>query len=751
MPVKCPSRKNESMTENKSSIFRFEDMEVREREFCLVRNGEVVAVEPKAFRVLLYLLQHPQKLISKEELLNAVWGDASVTENSLTQNIAKLRRLLEDDPREPRFIATVATVGYRLVCDVEVADEAPEDGESIAKQNGHGKTGLADASPNGVVNEMIAEFPPQSEFPPGPATSPRVLKRTASGRIQKLLFACAAVLAIGLGAAIWYLHRPLPAPRITGYAQITRDGRQKYLAGTDGNRLYMGSYSSVGLTEIGVSGGETAHLPVVVPALVDLLDVSSDGSNILVTANEDKNPSKIVWNFRTLGGWNRRIGEGRAASFSPDGTRIAYIDARGDVFVAGSDGSGIHKLVGMGSKSWNFSDNFENIVWSPDGKTLRFVNEGELWEIATDGSHLHRLLPGFNGLEGCGRWTADGHFFVFLAGNQIWALDERRGLLRETPFRAIRLEGSPIQWGPPIPARDGKTIFADGSIARGEILRLNAKTKKFEPFLGGISAKNVKFSRDGQSMIYVTYPDGILWRADKDGGHPFRLSDPPLNAFLPRWSPDGAHILFEDTSGPRSEIYLVSSGGGSPQRLFPDSKESMGDADWSADGSRIVFDVPPAWDPKAEIRIFDVKTNQVSTVPGSIRLFSPRWSPNGRYIVGLSSLDNKSLSLFDVNTQQWSKRLENFAVEFPEWSKDSRYIYFVGFPSNNGQGPEETGSQGLYRIRVGGGKPELVADLKGLTLANGGSEFGGIDFNDTPLIVRDTSIDDLYALTLEVK
>ena len=109
---------------SKSCVFRFGDTEVREREFTLIKAGEILPVEPKAFRVLLILLRNPQKLIGKEELLNAVWGDAAVTENSLTRSIALLRKLLGDDTRNPRFIETVATVGYRFVCKVEVSEDA---------------------------------------------------------------------------------------------------------------------------------------------------------------------------------------------------------------------------------------------------------------------------------------------------------------------------------------------------------------------------------------------------------------------------------------------------------------------------------------------------------------------------------------------------------------------------------------------------------------------------------------------------
>src|SRR5271168_2467321 len=113
------------MMAGKSFVFRFDDVEVREREFTLIKAGKVLAVEPKAFRTLLFLLHNPQRLITKEELLNSVWGDAAVTEGSLTRCIWLLRSTLGDDIRSPRYIETVATVGYRFICPVEVSEDAP--------------------------------------------------------------------------------------------------------------------------------------------------------------------------------------------------------------------------------------------------------------------------------------------------------------------------------------------------------------------------------------------------------------------------------------------------------------------------------------------------------------------------------------------------------------------------------------------------------------------------------------------------
>jgi DNA-binding winged helix-turn-helix (wHTH) protein len=110
------------VTDYKPFVFRFGEFEVREREFLLIKAGEALTVEPKAFRVLLFLLRNPGRLVTKDEILNAVWSDYSVSDNSLTRSIATLRRLLGDDSREPRYIATVQTIGYRFVSPVDVLD-----------------------------------------------------------------------------------------------------------------------------------------------------------------------------------------------------------------------------------------------------------------------------------------------------------------------------------------------------------------------------------------------------------------------------------------------------------------------------------------------------------------------------------------------------------------------------------------------------------------------------------------------------
>ena len=279
--------------EIKSFVFRFDDAEVREREFTLIKAGKLLTVEPKAFRALLFLLRNPQKLISKEEILNAVWGDAAVTEGSLTRCIWLLRSLLGDDTRNPRYIETVATVGYRFVCKVEVAEVNSANLEDASKQNGQGSCDFGE-------------------------TQSRKLKAGSRGRQLSWFLLGAAALTAALASLAWYLLRPLPPPRISGYTQITHDGHLKDLAGTDGSRLYFTQISPTSIAQVAISGGEIAQIPVPTPGVLpSLFDVSPDGSNILVASYEE-GTANTLWNVRLLGGSFRRLGKAFGAAFSPD-------------------------------------------------------------------------------------------------------------------------------------------------------------------------------------------------------------------------------------------------------------------------------------------------------------------------------------------------------------------------------------------------------------------------------------------------
>jgi DNA-binding winged helix-turn-helix (wHTH) protein/Tol biopolymer transport system component len=706
---------------NKCFVFRFDDVEVREREFTLTKAGKVLAVEPKAFRALLFLVRNPQKVISKEELLNAVWGEVAVSEGSLTRCIWLLRSLMGDDIHSPRYIETVATVGYRFIGKVEVSDDASGEPETTEEPNSSSEDGN------------------------------KVGRRT---RLWGWALAGGGVLALCLAGGIWYLHRPLPTPRISGYTQITHDGHKKYLVGTDGSRLYLtrtneidiyfGVPSSESISQVAMSGGESAQIPVAVPRS-HLADVSADGSNLLVFSMSDHyNLANPLWSVRTLGGQARKLGGAVAASFSPDGNSVAYSTPEGEIWLVRSDGPGAHKIASVKDPAYD-------LAWSPDGKFIRFGMDGRIWEMSSSGSGPHEVLPGWRpgSLQCCGRWTSDGKLFLFLhrdrlfwSGSEIWALDERRGLSRRPPAEPIQLAGGPISWGRPIPGKDGKTIFAEGQTPRGELSRFDPKTKQFQPFLGGISAQGAVFSKDGKSIAYVSFPEGTLWKANLDGSNPVQLTDPPMFILLPRWSPDGTQIAFwAYTPDVGDGNYTVSSEGGSPPKLLPGNNGTQEFPYWSPDGHKIAFvDFLPVKGKldKQVIRILDLDTRQAATVPGSDDLNAPRFSPDGRHL--LAGADDQ-LMIFDFQTQQWSELGRKGLVDSAEWSTDGKSIYVRCL----------TGDLGIFRISVKTGEAEKIVDLKDFHDAGWYGAYMGLDPTDAPLLLRDIGSDDIYALTLDQK
>jgi serine/threonine protein kinase/Tol biopolymer transport system component len=557
--------------------------------------------------------------------------------------------------------------------------------------------------------------------------------------LRRGLLALAGVVIVAATVLGYLLTRPFPVPKVSGYIQLTHDGERKQLVGTDGPRLYfnVGTATSAGIAQVSSTGGETARITT--PSKADwLLNVSPDGAELLfadLPGNTVKGP---LWTVPVLGGSPRRLGNtvGLDGAWSLDGKTLVYANGS-DLCLAKSDGTEPHKLVSVAGRA-------HAPVWSHDGRQLRFsvqdlkTEATSLWEVSAEGTNLRPLLPGWHNPpdECCGKWTADGRYFVFESEGQIWVLPEKRSFLRKAPGEPFQLTSSPMTLAWPLPSRDGKKLFLLGQTIRGELVRWDSKSRQLVPFFSGISAQDVSFSKDGQWVAYVSYPEATLWRSKPDGSERLQLSYPPLYAGLPRWSPDGKQIVFMDLStGKPARTYLVSAEGGSTQELMSGDPQPHCDPNWSPDGAKIVFGSYPLF-PTA-IRVLDVKTHQVFTLPQSKGLFSPRWSPDGRYIAAMPG-DWLSIVLYDFATQQWSE-LAKGGVGYPSWSKDGQYVYFLHVPSD----------PAVVRVRIRDRKLEQVMDLKNFRMAGYSGFWLGLAPDDSPLLLRDIGSQEIYALDWE--
>src|ERR1700676_891841 len=107
-----------------SNLYRFGQFVLDPAKRTLSRADSAISLTPKAFDLLLFLAQNPNRLVTREELLQAVWGDTVVEEGNLTQYISHLRKALGDNPEDARLIVTIARKGYQFTADVTVAETA---------------------------------------------------------------------------------------------------------------------------------------------------------------------------------------------------------------------------------------------------------------------------------------------------------------------------------------------------------------------------------------------------------------------------------------------------------------------------------------------------------------------------------------------------------------------------------------------------------------------------------------------------
>jgi len=654
---------------------------------------------------------------SSAEIFKAILDAAPVSAVRLNPRVpAELERIVNKALEKDRNLRYQSSAEMRA--DLQRLKRDTDSGRSSATAISAATSGI---SPVAVTSSLSA-----------------AVKPTRSG--WKLWAAAGGAFLLLIAAIIYIQSRPLPPPKVSGYVPVTHDGNPKYLVGTDGARLYFGERSSAEssiIAQVALSGGDVAPVSVPAPTMF-LLAVSPDGATLLVADEVGQTAfNGPLWAVPVLGGSPRRLGEtaGQAAAWSPDGQTIVYSDGH-DLWLMRSDGSDSHKLLTATNQT------FEP-AWSPDGTVIRFrvggafSSSGTLWQVSVSGSDPHPLLTGWHTppIECCGTWTPDGKYFAFQSQGNIWARAEKGNLFGKANSEPVQLTSGPMSFSSPLLSKDGKKLFVVGALARGELARYDIKSAQFASFLSGISADSVSFSRDGQWVTYVSFPEGTLWRSKSDGSQRIQLTYPPLSVRLPSWSPDGQQIVFYAfSSGPeKPKLYTVSAEGGTPREMIPDNSPQEWDPTWSSDGSRVSFGSEPS-DPTGAIRILDVRTNQISTLPDSKGYFSPRWSPDGRYIVAMP-FQSRSLMLFDFATQKWAE-IAKITCGFPNWSKNSDYVYFL----------HEENDPAVMRIRIRDRKVERVADLKNLRLAGFYNVWLSLAPDDSPLLLRDTGTQEIYAL-----
>jgi len=607
---------------------------------------------------------------------------------------------------------------------------------------------------------------PSAENPDSPAKeAPRSQAGSAAGadRSRKIHRNLSIVIGTSLclvfaAFAVWRGQPGVPA--VTNIVRLTNDRTAKISTNgtvTDGLHLYFieggPSGSASGIAQVSAMGGETTWITTSLKDVRAILDISSDKSKLLLVTGVAGSDSKEFWVQPLPAGTPHRVGNLQAfsADWTPDGSHVIY-SYQNKIATVNEDGSDPQTLAEIpGSAAW--------FRYSPDGRLIRFSllqdlgNSSSLWEMRADGTNLHRLLPNWKESldQCCGRWSPDGNYYYFLTSaflsgavapsQGIWVMPEHRSIFRRD-VAPTRLTTGPLRFGAPTPSSDGKRIFAVGDESRVELFSYDPHAQRFDFYPGGLSAVSVAFSPDGKWVAYVSYPEMTLWKSRTDLSEKMQLTFPPVRVYGPRWSPDGSQIAFGDVQFHRPwKAALVSASGGGPKQIAPSNPDDFDtDPTWTPDGKSIVFARAEAGgEGKRAIYRVDLGTGNLTMIPGSDDLESPRLSPDGQHIAAFTR-DAKKLMLFDQN---WSTLAERDQFGFNEWSPNGKYVY----ARESGDGFAR-----IVRVRIKDRVQEEVLSLKDFPqLVGPFTSWYGLTPDGKILLIRDRSVQEIYALDLANK
>jgi tRNA A-37 threonylcarbamoyl transferase component Bud32 len=272
-------------------------------------------------------------------------------------------------------------------------------------------------------------------------------------------------------------------------------------------------------------------------------------------------------------------------------------------------------------------------------------------------------------------------------------------------------------------------VAAAPAHAEAALRVFDAKTGRFVPFLGGLAAEGVDFSPDRRWVAYTTYPDGRLWRSRSDGTLAQPLTKPPLQAALPRWSPDGTRLAFAGRTPDGSwQVHVALAFKDAPSPWGPLPVENVTDPAWTPDGAALILGRVSGRE--AGLLRFDLRTGKAQPVQGSEGLFSPRLSPDGRFLAALRDGKTELLAL-DATTGEWTT-LTDHSVSYPAWSRDGAWVHYR----------RSDGGASFHRIDPLRRVTEAVALAGEERLAGG--EWGawsGVTPEGAPILLADLRVD----------
>jgi Tol biopolymer transport system component/DNA-binding winged helix-turn-helix (wHTH) protein len=582
----------------------------------LTAGGAEVPITRKTFQLLVVLLERHGELVTKDELMNAIWPDTFVEENNLARTVSMLRKALQEHGGDPSVIQTVVGQGYRFVAPVVVGtrERGPDAASSVRGDGGRIRAWTDDARP---ADRLVAA---------GRARGPSAV------RVRALAGLAAAIVVVALGATT-YRVAPVEEDADAAFEprlwRLTAGGRleDEPVWAPDG-RSFAYSSDRSGNFDIWIQGLDHAEPAQLTshPARDWQPAWSPDGRTLLFSLTRTGRRQSLrlldIETGRTvevLQGDLSRLGR-VSANWHPDGRLSVYgrHPTEGWGFWTGSPGD--HSLLQRVDVSPDVQRRIDRVnldivsfAWAPDGRSLYFAGRTDaaqnLWQVRVDPDTLAWI-------DGPVRLTTS----VALESDPAISPDGRRLLF------SSRIDRTQV-WALPLDHVAGRIVGPGEPVTPP-----------------GVDTDVLDFSADGRLAYSMERGRGHeLWVRTADRRDALIRAEAQATILQPRWSPDGSRLVYY-SGNPVPRVVLLDAEKGTARPLEAPLEPSNVFA-WSPDGSSLIIGCPTADHPHAAICEVPLDADgravgsRVLASDRSRNLWQARWAPDGRSLYYLSYRD----------------------------------------------------------------------------------------------------------------
>lgn len=611
------------MSKQERHLYEFGPYRLSPRERLLLRDGEPVALTPKAFETLVALVQRAGHLADKDELLKEVWPDSFVEESNLAQNVFALRRALGGGQNGKPYIETVPKRGYRFLASVKVIEELdeelfvrhhvraqtlqsePPEMRSLAATNPQASpdtVAVRASESNGQGDAMVTLSITAAAAQPVPRRGWKAGWLFVSGALAL------ALVALGVGIARLFLKPPPPSPPSAMKLSRLMSGAKIWSAAVSPDGRHVAHVvENAGQTSIWVRQvSTTTDLHIIPPdrgATYWGLTFSRDGDHLYYVKHSQAEPYPTLYRVPALGGSSRKIvtGTNSHVTTSPDGKQIAFVNDLSDeslLMIANADGTNVRRLAVRQRPNDSFSATPRGgPSWSPDGQTiatgvisLTGGYHGEVITVsASDGTERPLTSRRWYQVAQVA-WLSDGSGLLATArdssgGAQIWHVSYPEGAVRKVTTDLNDYHGVSL-------TADSRTLVTvqydrPSTIAFAPEKPPSASQRSTAGMNEGFYG--MSWTPDGK-LAYASEASGNLdiWLMGTDGVTAEQLTTDPGHDSTPSVSPDGRSVAFVSSrDGGNLHIWRMDIDGGNQRRLTNHAYENT--PSFTPDGRWVLY------------------------------------------------------------------------------------------------------------------------------------------------------------------